>query len=192
MAVVDARAISLLDVTFVGHRRHLRDRKAATAVRSVPTAFRSTPTRLSGRSLGVRNTTTRPESIEKFLAYTAVPGATGVHEAYPASIRRHPRTGRHSSRPQPSPVPTHPSVPEVDRINDIVTTSCRKSGAARQIRTGMQQVHEQVQAILDEQHRESADMERSRDRAGEAARIFGLLASWCRNSFGSEEALAAG
>lgn len=104
----------------------------------------------------VKYLTTRPESIEKFLAYTGrFPALTGVHEAYPrinpAAPKNWPAFVEAAAQPGAY---FHPSVPEVDRINDIVNTMLSQIWRGEtDPRTGMQQVHEQVQAILDEQHR---------------------------------------
>ena len=142
----------------------------------------------------VKYLTTRPESIEKFLAYTGrFPALTGVHEAYPrinpAAPKNWPAFVEAAAQPGAY---FHPSVPEVDRINDIVNTMLSQIWRGEtDPRTGMQQFTNRCRQFWTSSTGEECGYGKKSGQSGRGGGSSGCLRFVVlATSFGSEEALA--
>lgn len=103
----------------------------------------------------LRFVTMRPESIAAFVRHTGrFPALVGVHEVYPQLNPVAPENWRAfldaASHPGAYFAPTLPAFSRIEPIANSVLTQIWYGEVAPQV--GLQQIHEQVQAILDEWH----------------------------------------
>lgn len=104
----------------------------------------------------LRFLTLRAESIHSFVKHTGrFPALVGVHEAYPTVNPNAPDNWRAFVDTAAHPgAYLAPVVPAADRITPIQNTYLDQIWQGRiAARVGLQQIHEQVQMILNERHR---------------------------------------